>query len=332
MKRILIPLVMFPILVGAISPTLAQEIKLGTLAPKGSPWHEVIRDLSIAWNEASNGKLTVRIYPGGVIGDESDMVRKMRVGQLHAAALTGVGLSQIAPEIQALQMPMMFRSDKELDCTRDRVGPKLEAILEAKGFKVLTWGSAGWVHFFSQVPVVHPDDLKPLNIFVWSGDTAVVEAYKMMGYKPVPLAATEMLTALQSGLIQAFPTTPIAALSFQWFGLARNMVDVKWAPLVGAIVVTMKKWQRIPDDLKPRLLDLAREAGARLRGQMPQLETAAIEAMKKYGLVVNHVPTETIDDWERVARLGSSEIVGSVVPRDMVAEVERIRDECRARL
>jgi TRAP-type C4-dicarboxylate transport system substrate-binding protein len=332
MKRILFLFTVFLILVGAINLASAQEVKLGTLAPEGSPWHEVIRDLSVAWNEASNGKLTVRIYPGGIIGDESDMVRKMKVGQLHAAALTGQGLSQIAPEIQALQMPMMFRSEKELDCARDRVGPKLEAILEAKGFKVLTWGSAGWVHIFSQVPVIHPDDLKPLKIFVWSGDTTIIEAYKMMGYKPVPLAATEILTALQSGLIQAFSTTPVAALSFQWFGLARNMADVKWAPLVGAIVITKKKWLGIPDDVKSRLLDLAREAGARLRGQMPQLETAAIAAMKKYGLVVNHVPTETIDDWERIARLGSSEIVGSVVPPDIVAEVERVRDECRARL
>lgn len=332
MKRILIPLLILPILAGAINPAPAQDIKLGTLAPEGSPWHEVMRDLSAAWNEASDGKLTVRIYPGGVIGDESDMVRKMRVGQLHAAALTGEGLYQIAPEILALQMAMTFRSDKELDCARDRLSPKFEAVLEAKGFKLLAWGSAGWVHIFSQAPVVHPDDLKPLKIFVWFGNSAWVEAYKKMGYKPVPLAATEILTGLQSGLIEAIPTAPIAALSNQWFGLAKNMTDMKWSPLVGAIVVTTKKWQGIPDDLKPRLLELAREAGARLRGQMPRLENEAIEAMKSHGLVVNHVPTETIDAWEKIARLGLSEIVGPVIPQEMAADVERVRDECRAGL
>ncbi len=330
MKRTLMQFVALSILAGAISPAAAQEIKLATLAPEGSPWHEVMRDLAEAWKDASDGKVTIRIYAGGVIGDEPDMVRKMRIGQLHGAALTGSGLSKIAPEIQALQMPMMFRSDRELGCVRGKVGHKLEAVLEARGFKVLTWGSAGWVYFFAQEPVVHPEDLKPFKIFVWSGDTAIVEAYKKMGYKAVPLAATEILSALQTGLIRAFSTTPIAALSFQWFGLAKHMTDVKWAPLIGAIVVTKKKWRSIPDDLKPRLLELAHEAGARLRGDMPGLERQAIEAMKNHGLVVHPVPPEVVADWEKTARRGSSEIIGSVVPADMVADVERARDACRS--
>ena len=99
------------------------------------------------WHEASGGRLDLRIYPGGVAGDEPDMVRKMRVGQLHAAALSGGGLSKIAPEIQALQMPMMFRTDEELDYARERIAPTLEAALEAKGFKVLSWTHAGWVYW-----------------------------------------------------------------------------------------------------------------------------------------------------------------------------------------
>ena len=312
------------------TPALAQTIKLGTLAPEGSPWYNIIRDMAEAWKEGTGGKIRVRIYPGGVAGDDPDMVRKMRIGQLHAAVLSGAGLSNIAQETMALQMPMMLASYEELDYVRGRLAPKLEAILEAKGFKVLNWGDAGWVHFFTQKPVVRPEDLRPMRLFVWSGDTAFVEAWKDAGYRPVPLAATEIHTALQSGLINALPTTALAALSFQWFGLAKHMTDLKWAPLIGATVISMRKWRRIPDTIKPLLLKTAREAGARIRDETRKLGEEAVEAMKKYGLVVHHVPPEVAAHWEKRARAGYPKLLGKVVPAAMVAEVERLRNEYRA--
>ncbi|MEE9209551.1 MAG: TRAP transporter substrate-binding protein DctP [Kiloniellales bacterium] len=332
MKRIVfVPLLALMVLVATHLPAGAATIKLGTLAPEGSPWHEILIDMVEAWEQASGGTVKVRIYPGGVAGDEPDMVRKMRIGQLHAAALTGVGLSEIAPEILALQMPMMFASDDELDYVRNAMGERLEAILESKGFKVLTWGDAGWVRFFAQDPVVDPEDLKPMKIFTWAGDTAVTDAYKAAGYQPVPLAATEIHSALQAGLINALPTTPIAALSFQWFGLAKNMTDLKWAPLIGAIVISTRKWQAIPADLRPQLLRIARDAGARLQKSVRQLGRDAIDVMKKHGLVVHRVPENVRAHWERSARNGYAELVGSYVSPEMLAEVERLRDEYRAK-
>ena len=210
---ILVPFLALSVLLATNLPAAAATIKLGTLAPEGSPWHEIMLDMVEAWKQASGGTVKVRLYPGGVAGDEPDMVRKMRVGQLHAAALTGAGLSEIAPEIRALQMPMMFASDDELEYVRNAMGEQLEAILESKGFKVLTWGDAGWVHFFTQDPVVDPEDLKPMKIFTWAGDTAVLDAYKAAGYHPVPLAATEIHSALQAGLINAMATDESGALA-----------------------------------------------------------------------------------------------------------------------
>lgn len=312
------------------TPAQAQTIKLGTLAPEGSPWYNIIRDMSETWNERTGGKIHVRIYPGGVAGDDPDMVRKMRIGQLQAAVLTGAGLHAIAPEIQALQMPMMLASYEELDFVRGRLASQLAAILEVKGFKVLNWGDAGWVHFFTQKPVVHPEDLRPLRLFVWSGTPAVVEAWKDAGYHPVPLAATEIHTALQSGLINVVPTTPIAALSFQWFGLANHMTDLKWAPLLGATVISMKTWRQIDSDAKAIVVEAAREAGARVRAETRKLSDDAVEVMKKHGLVVHHVPPDVAALWESRARAGYPKLIGQVVPAEMVAEVEKLRDEHRA--
>ena len=332
MKRTILALLAALLVHGAGAAASARTIKLGTLAPEGSIWNEIIRDMAEAWKAATGSDIEVRIYPGGVVGDEADMIRKMRIGQLHAAALTGVGLAKIAPEILALQMPMMFRSDAELDYVRQRLGPRLEAILEAKGFKLLTWGDAGWVHVFAQRPVVYPDDLKPLKLFTWSGDTATLEAWQKAGFRPVPLAATDIHTALQSGLINAFTTTPIAALSFQWFGLAKHMTNLKWAPLIGAVVISTRTWRALPDEAKPALLRAARDAGARLKRAVPKLGEEAVEVMKKHGLVVHQVPDDAVAAWERGARAGYASLVDVVVPAAMVAEVERLRDAYRASL
>ena len=332
MKRTTLMLIAALIVHGASPAAVARTIKLGTLAPEGSIWHEIIRDMAEAWKAAPGADIGVRIYPGGVAGDEADMIRKMRIGQLHAAALTGAGLATIAPEILAMQMPMMFRSDAELDYVRQRIGPQLAAILEANGFKLLSWGDAGWVHFFAQRPVVTPDDLKPQKLFTWAGDSATLEAWQRAGFRPVPLAATDIHTALQSGLINAIPTTPIAALSFQWFGLAKHMTNLKWAPLVGAIVISTRTWRDLPDAAKPDLLRAARRVGERLKRVVPKLGDEAVEVMKKHGLVVHQVPDDAAAAWERVARASYSSVEDVVVPAAMVAKVTRLRNAYRASL
>jgi TRAP-type C4-dicarboxylate transport system substrate-binding protein len=310
-------------------PVHAATLKLGTLAPKGSPWHKALQDLAAKWAKLSGGKVKLRIYPGGIAGDEPDMVRKMRIGQLHAAALTGAGLARIAQEVQALQMPMMFRSDAELDHVRGKLGAKLEGALQARGTRVLNWVDAGWIYFFTQKPVVTPEDLKPLKMFSWVGDSAYVEAWRASGYNPVPLPATEIHTGLSSGLIKAVPTTPLAALANQWFGLAKNMTDMKWAPLVGATVISKRGWSRVPKAERAKLLKAAREMGAGLQPKIRKLDDEAIAVMKKHGLKVHAVPDAVKAKWVKGARQGYPRLVGKVVPKAIVDEVQRLRDAYR---
>ena len=311
------------------APGTGQVIKLGTLAPDGSPWHTTLRNIAEAWKELSNGQIRVRIYPGGVLGDEPDMLRKMNVGQLQAAALTGAGLKRITPEVRALEMPMMFASEDELDYVRGRIEPELETLFRAKGYRILTWGDAGWVYFFTASAVVHPNDLKPLRLFAWAGETAHIDAWKAAGYNPVPLPATEIYTALQTGLVNALITTPVAALSFQWFGLTPHMTDLKWAPMVGAVVVTQATWDRIPVALRPKLLASAREEGARLQSQLPSFSSKAIEVMKRHGLTVHAVEPAVRSVWEERARLSYPMLMGTMVPAEMVERVQKLRDEFR---
>jgi len=314
----------------AAVPAQDASVKMGTLAPEGSPWHNILRDLSEDWKKATSARAQFRIFPGGVQGDEPDMVRKMRVGQLHAAALTGVGLSEIAPEIMALQMPMLIQSYEELDYVLEKMASRLERILESKGFKVLHWGDAGWVTFFGQKAIVTPDDLRAQKLFVWNSGTVEVAVWKDAGVQAVPLPATEIHTGLKSGLINAFSTTPLAALSFQWFGSARHMTDLKWAPLVGATVITTKRWNQLPESARSPLLEAARKAGERFKAETRKLGDDAVDVMKKHGLAVHAVPEDARAEWEKVARAAYPKIMGSSIPAAILDEVEKHRDDFRA--
>ena len=311
-------------------PVSAQTIKLGTVAPDGSPWHLMLRDMGDAWAKASGGKIQLRLYGGGTAGDEPDTVRKIRVGQLHAGMLSNQGLSQVVPDVQALHMPLLITNYEELDYIIERITPRLEQAFESKGYKVLNWGEAGWVHFFTQKPVVRPEDLKPLRIWAWAGDdTSIIDAWKDAGYHAVPIPSTEVLTALQSGLINAFVSPPITALAFQWFGLAKNMTDLKWLPLVGATVISAKMWQEIPENFRPMILQSARQASLRYKPAIRKLNDYSLEIMKKHGLVVHKVPPEIFAQWEPRARAGYQRLIGRAVSAQMVAEVERLRNEYR---
>ncbi|MFH1824616.1 MAG: TRAP transporter substrate-binding protein DctP [Candidatus Firestonebacteria bacterium] len=327
MIKKIITFLLFVILIFSSKDAYSLTIKLGTLAPEGSVWYDVLREMGEEWKKVSNGSVTLKIYAGGVAGDESDMIRKIRIGQLHSVAITGVGLSDITSEVQAMQMPMMIQSYEELDYIFEKVSKKLQDKLEAKGFKVLNWGDVGWVRFFSQKKVIYPDDLKDQSLFVWGGDTNVVSAWKDAGFRVVPLAPTDILTSLQTKMINAFSTTALAALSFQWFGLANNMTDLKWAPLTGATAVYLKTWETIPKDIRIKLEEVAKKKGEILKSKIRALDKEAIEIMKKYGLVVNEIPDEALTVWRSKSKAAYPRLLNTPELKEMYEEVNKYHEE-----
>jgi TRAP-type C4-dicarboxylate transport system substrate-binding protein len=288
------------------APAPCLTIKLGSLAPGGSPWDKGLQRLGAEWQKISNNSVELRIYPGGIAGDEADMIRKMRIGQLNAAGLSGVGLSRIFPEIITVQLPLFIRSNDELDYVLDKMKPAFAAELEKRGFKVIIWSFVGWVHFFSKNPVVTPDDLKAQKMFVWGGDPEAVMIWKESGFHIVPLTPTDIMPSLQSGMIDAFSATALSAASYQWFGLAKNMCAMKWAPLIGGIVVSASAWAKLDPGLAAKLEAAARQVGADMQADILKADDEAVSVMKKYGLSVNPVPQAAEDAW-RAEVLGGLE-------------------------
>jgi TRAP-type C4-dicarboxylate transport system substrate-binding protein len=306
------------------------QLRIGTLAPKNSLYHRQLMELGEAWRTAQGGGKYL-IYPDGSQGGETDMVRRMRIGQLQGGLLSVVGLREIEPAIAALQnMPLMFRGWDEVDHVREKLRPGMEKKFLDQGFVVLAWGDAGWVRFFSKQPAVRPGDYKGMKFFAWSGETEQQEIMKGLGYTPVPLETSDILPAIQTGMISAVPSTPYFALATQIYDSAPYMLDLNWAPIVGALVVTRKAW----DDMSPAAQAAVRAAGAkageRMRGQARLEVDQAVEAMKKRGLTVTRPDAEQMKEWYRLADALYPRIRGRMVPADTFDEVVALLKAYRA--
>jgi TRAP-type C4-dicarboxylate transport system substrate-binding protein len=315
------------VLIAASSPALT--FKLGSLAPSGSPWDDGLRQIAAEWNTISGGKVVLKIYPGGVAGDEEDMIRKMRIGQLQAAGLTGIGLCRVYSGILAIQLPLLVRTDEELYHVLDKMKPEFAQGLEKEGFVVLIWTKVGWAHFFSKRPVVSPDDLKQHKLFMYAGDADAVQTWKVAGFRPIPLSPTDIMSSLQSGMTEALTTTPLSAASYQWFGIANNMCGMNWAPLIGGIVVTTTAWNKVPADMRPKLMEVAAKVERTLQKQIDEADAEAIRIMKEHGLTVNAVPPEIEEQWKKLAHDSFGKLAGKSFDASSYEKVKQYLSEFR---
>lgn len=308
-----------------------QRIRLGTLAPQGSSYHRILQEMGEQWRIKTNGAVQLTVY-AGTMGSEPELVRRMRLGQLQAGTLTVTGLQEIDPAVSALQeMPMMFRSLDEVEYVRAQLEPRLDQLFADKGFQVLFWADAGWVHYFTRKPALHPDDLKTMKTFVTAGDIKHFDIMKSAGYPPVALEWADALTALRTGMIDAVPTIPLVALSSQFYTVANHMINVDWAPLVGATVITKKAWDAFPPETQAALRTAAADAGKRFQERGRQEADSAVAAMQKRGLEVVPIPPAVEAEWRAMAESFYPQIRGSLVPADMFDEVQRLLTEYRAR-
>lgn len=305
------------------------RINLGTLAPRGSSYHQALQQLAQDWRKETNGAVKLVIYTDGTQGSEADMVRLMRVGTLQAGLLTVAGLGAIEPAVTGLQnMPLEFRTLDEFDHVLSVMRPELEKRLRDHGFETLFWVDSGWIHFFSVDPAVTPDDFAKEKLFVWA-DPKQVEIMRAIGQNPVPLETNDIPAALQTGLITALPAPPIFALATQIDRKANHMLNLNYAPLLGAAVVSTATWEKIPREKRAALLEAAQRAGAAIRDRSRQESEEAVAAMVARGLIVHEVSPEDLKEWEEAVGKAYPLIRGSMVPADVFDEVVKIVGEYR---
>ena len=306
------------------------NIKLGSLAPKGTFWSNALYRLQSDWLNLSNGKINLKIYTGGSVGDESDMLRKMRIGQLNAAAVTAPALANIFPGIFSIYIPQLVKNEEEYDYLISKMKPLLNQEFENKGYKILFWVQTGWIYLFSNNPVTEPEDLQPLRIWAGEGDKDTIEAWEQMGCNPIPVKMIDLVLQLQTNRIDALVSSPIYVLSYDLYQITGYMNGLKWAPFPGALVIDMRTWNRIDTDLQDRLQAKAQEIADSLQIESIEKEKEAISTMTNYGLVVNDISDETAARWKTLIDSGFLYIVENRYNIEYYEQAVRYVEEFRS--
>jgi TRAP-type C4-dicarboxylate transport system substrate-binding protein len=312
-------------------PAVARPIvlKIGSPTPKGSPWDNALKELAAEWREITGGQVQMRIFSGGVAGEEADVIRKMRFNSLQGAVLTALGINQIYPDAFVLSLPFLMHSDQEFEYVLDRIEGRLKENIEEQGFKVVGWTSVGWIYFFSTEKVIYPDDLRRLKLATSDSDKAIAQAMKALDFNAIPVGLNELLTGLNSGMIDACYTVRLGAAAYQWFGIANHMMDLPISPVLAGIVVSERAWRQIPDEYKDEMIRAAERVAADLAGETEQLEQDAMQIMLDNGLIVHDIPSDAVEEWREDFARGIEMIKGDTFSEDIYNVVSEHLEEYR---
>jgi len=325
MKKVFVFLFLFCSLISSYAGTV---IKLGTVAPAGSLWDIKLKEIASEWKRISNGEVQLKLYLGGTVGDEDNMIRAMKVGGLNACAITAQGLKEIASDTFAMCLPYIVKDDDEFDYVFDKVKGDFEQILEKQGFVTLGWAMTGWVNFFSRDPVVGPKDLKKEKIAI-DTDSRISKIWTELGFHAIPLSFNDLVASLYSGMIDALYVTPLAASAMGVAKTAPNMCAYKIAPVYCAFIVEKKAWNRVPAKYREPIKQRTAEIAGEFYGIMQGDEEKALEVMKKNGLQVHEVPDSVAHEWLKLSIDGSDAFSRELISKDIYNKIIAIVDEYR---
>ena len=314
------------------APAQPVEVRYATILPKGIGQDFVLTKLEQDWRQATGGTIILRRSPGGPKEGEAGIVRKLRSGNYQAAMVSVIGLSEIEPDVAALQkMPLVFRDWAEVDYVREKIRGRLEERLLAQGFVVLFWGDSGWVNFFSTREAETPAEYRKMRLFAWAGDESQINVMKSLGYQPVALETDYVISSLASGMIEAAPLAPTFAIAVQIPTVATHVLDLNWAPIVGAAIIRKDVWEKIPSDVRARLQPLCDAAGAAARAEGRRFHEDAMNTLRKGAKThVHSLSAEQRAAWEDFARELWPKVRGAMVPAPIFDEVQRLLQEYRA--
>jgi TRAP-type C4-dicarboxylate transport system substrate-binding protein len=312
------------------SAPLAQSvgIKLATVVPDGSIWDKAIKKMGADWQQATDGRVSLTVFSGGSQGDEATVLRKMRLGALQGASLTGVGLSTIDWSFNVFSIPFFFQSYDELNDVVEKLTPLLKQRTEAKGFVLVHWGHGGWLQVFSKNPLESVADLKAAKLYTSAGDDKMTQWYKANGFQPRAMAMTDILTGLTTGMLDAMPTPPLAAMAFQWYKQTPYMLDIGITPLVGATVLSKKTWDGLSAADRAKMADIAAGVEKQLQVDVPKGDALAVMMMRNQGLKVTKA---TGPEWQQLADSLARTMRGQMVPPDVFDLALKERDAFRQR-
>ncbi len=306
------------------------QIKFASLAPDGSTWMNVMREFDKAIREQTNNELGFKIYPGGVSGDEKDVLRKIRLGQLHSAGFTGVGLGEVYSEVRIFDSPFLFQNYNEVDFIQQKFFDKFAQGFEKNGFILLGWADVGFVYIYTNSPVKALADMKAVKMWMWESDPVAEATFKSFGISPIPLSVIDVMTALQTGMVNGVYISPLAIIALQWFTKIKYMMEVPLADAAGAVLISKKKFDELPDQYQQILVENAKKYFEKLMKLSREDNARSITTLKQNGIQVTPLPpADQLKIFYEKGKEARRMMAGKLYPLELVEEVEQALIEYR---
>jgi TRAP-type C4-dicarboxylate transport system substrate-binding protein len=316
---------------GSVFAQRAVTIKMASVVPENTPWGQFLNRIAADWKKITNGQVNVIVYHNRTAGKEDEIIRSMNLNQLQAGVLSTFGLTEIAPEVMTISCPFFIRNDEELDMVFNEIKSELEEKINEKGYFTLAWARVGWVKIFSKAPVFVPYDLKKQKLGTDGEYEKLNQAFKTMGFQMIPVAQDDILIALNSPMIDAVYSSPIAVGGTQIFGLAKNMASINIAPFMGAIIINRPTWRAIPERYKAAMIEAVRREELELDKTVRKLEEDMIKTMGNYGLKVNQLTPAQEQLWYDEIDRAMPSMVGTFFDRIFYNRIQAILREHRGR-
>jgi TRAP-type C4-dicarboxylate transport system substrate-binding protein len=288
-----------------ISSALGAEkpliIKMATFAPEGSSWVKTFNALNAEVMKKSENKVQFKIYPGGVLGDETDMLRKTKIGQIQGVALSSAGLSSVFPEFDVLEVPFLFQKYEEVDPILTKMDSFFRKGLDNNGYVMLGWSEAGFVYLMSTVPISGVSDLRKAKVWILEDSSIAKAIFQEAGVKGIPLSITDVLVGLQTGLVEVVYIPPSGAISLQWFTKIKYITDLPLLYLAGAILIKKETFKEIPSSFQPVLMEIAQRHLSQLKTAIRNENQDALQVMEKQGIKKIIPSREQIEEFKKLS-------------------------------
>lgn len=312
------------LLLGLALPAAAQTVvKFATLAPDGSTWMKAMKQFTDEATAKTAGRVKFKIYAGGVSGDEKDVVRKIRLGQLHAGGFTGFGIGEIAQEARLLDTPFLFKNAREIDHVHKALDADFRKIFEGRGYVLLGWAEVGNVNIFSNIPVTKPEDLRNVKMWLWEGDPIAEATFHALRIKPIPLSITDVQTSLQTGMINGVYGSPLSVIAMQWFTRMKYVFSLPLTNASGAVLISKKLFDSLSKEDQKAMLDLGEKHFRALTLQSRKENEESVGILKKKGLIFTEPASPAVvKDLEAAGQTARLSLVGKLYSRELLEKVD----------
>ena len=295
-----------------IAPAVGAQgvrLKIATLAPDGTLWMKELKKAAEEVTERTDGRVSFRFYPGGTMGTDSAVLRKIRIGQLQGGVVLAGSLADIDPDLEIYSLPLLFRSYGEVDYVRERMDQVLIDGLETKGFVAFGFTETGFTYLMSAKPTRTFDDLKGRKAWMMQDDPVSLAIVEAAGLSPVPLPISDVLTGLQTGLIDTVAVPPVGAIALQWFTKAKYLTDLPITYVCGMTVVSGKAFNRMNAGDQEIVRELLSRANRTLDETSRSDNEEARQALADQGVEFVDPTAETQAKWEEIAAAATKKLV-----------------------